>query len=236
MRSTRCRCQQAVAALDRDLPPCFPRRSRRPRDDLETLQGVYRASRAFTQASTHVVPLKCSIYDIYFQLRDDVAPEPLVRAPSTAVKELSSDEHGGQEARGEEASTAPSLITIKDETQSHLTSGSLRGNQLKHEKSVSERLDGAHAGEKANGSTNTDKTKKTKGEPPFTKQEREEMETLLHEVCGHLGQYSSIFCRSAYSIARASLVVYPTRFLEGEDVAKNFLFNTDRLLPLPIYN
>jgi hypothetical protein len=31
-------------------------------------------------------------------------------------------------------------------------------------------------------------------------------------------------------------VVYPTRFLEGEDVANNFLFNTDRLLPLPIYD
>ncbi|KAF8272777.1 hypothetical protein EI94DRAFT_1717370 [Lactarius quietus] len=143
-------------------------------------------------------------------LRDDVAPEPIVRAPSTA----------------DDSSTAPSLLTVKDEAPSHLTIGSLRGCHLKHEKSVSERLDGAHASEKAggsvptdkaNGSATADKSKKTRGEPPFTKQEREEMETLLHELCGHL-------------------VIYPTRFLEGEDVANNFLFNTDRLLPLPIYN
>lgn len=30
-------------------------------------------------------------------------------------------------------------------------------------------------------------------------------------------------------------VVYPTRFLETEDLANNFLFNSDRILPLPIY-
>ncbi|KAH9002804.1 phospholipase D [Lactarius hatsudake] len=153
-------------------------------------------------------------------LRDDLAPEPVASVPSTTIKERSSDEQGGQESR--ETSTTPS----PDETQSHLTSGSSRGNHLKHEKSISERVDGPHAGEKAggsmstekaNGSATTDKNKKTRGEPPFTKQEREEMETLLHELCGHL-------------------VVYPTRFLEGEDVAKNFLFNTDRLLPLPIYD
>ncbi|KAH9080301.1 phospholipase D [Lactarius deliciosus] len=125
-------------------------------------------------------------------LRDDLAPEPVASGPSTTIKER----------------------------------GSSRGNHLKHEKSISERVDGPQAGEKAggsmptekaNGSATTDKNKKTRGEPPFTKQEREEMETLLHELCGHL-------------------VVYPTRFLEGEDVAKNFLFNTDRLLPLPIYD
>ncbi|KIY71705.1 phospholipase D [Cylindrobasidium torrendii FP15055 ss-10] len=52
---------------------------------------------------------------------------------------------------------------------------------------------------------------------PFTRAERDEMEKLLSELCGHL-------------------VLYPTRFLEGEDVANNFLFNADRLLPLPIYD
>lgn len=150
-------------------------------------------------------------------LRDDVAPEPLARVPSTTIRERSSDEQGVQEPRAEEASTTPSPETVKDETLSHSTGGSSRGNHLKHEKSVSERLDGAHASEKANGSATNDKSKKTRGESPFTKQEKEEMETLLHELCGHL-------------------VIYPTRFLEGEDVANNFLFNTDRLLPLPIYN
>jgi len=52
---------------------------------------------------------------------------------------------------------------------------------------------------------------------PFEQWERDEIEVLLNEVQGHL-------------------VIYPTRFLEGEDIADNFLFNTDRLLPLPIYN
>nr|AAN75609.2 SPO14 [Cryptococcus neoformans var. neoformans] len=44
--------------------------------------------------------------------------------------------------------------------------------------------------------------------------ERDEMEKLLNEVRGHL-------------------VIYPTRFLEAEDLANNFLFN---ILPLPIYD
>ncbi|CDO70864.1 hypothetical protein BN946_scf184801.g57 [Trametes cinnabarina] len=56
-----------------------------------------------------------------------------------------------------------------------------------------------------------------KGPKPFTQAEREEMESLLHELRGHL-------------------VLYPTRFLEGEDLANNFLFPSDRLMPLPIYD
>nr|AEG78581.1 SPO14 [Cryptococcus gattii] len=44
--------------------------------------------------------------------------------------------------------------------------------------------------------------------------ERDEMEKLLNEVRGHV-------------------VIYPTRFLEAEDLANNFLFN---ILPLPIYD
>ncbi|KAI0081599.1 phospholipase D [Panus rudis PR-1116 ss-1] len=60
--------------------------------------------------------------------------------------------------------------------------------------------------------------KQARGGPePFSQSEREEMERLLEELRGHL-------------------VIYPTRFLEGEDIANNFLFNTDRLLPLPIYD
>jgi len=42
--------------------------------------------------------------------------------------------------------------------------------------------------EKANGSATQDKGKKTRGDPPFTKQEKVEMEALLDELCGHLGQ------------------------------------------------
>ncbi|KAI8978828.1 phospholipase D [Trametes punicea] len=57
----------------------------------------------------------------------------------------------------------------------------------------------------------------SKGPKPFDQAEREEMENLLHELRGHL-------------------VLYPTRFLEGEDLANNFLFPSDRLMPLPIYD
>ncbi|KIJ54658.1 hypothetical protein M422DRAFT_240742 [Sphaerobolus stellatus SS14] len=60
------------------------------------------------------------------------------------------------------------------------------------------------------------KNRPSRPDEPFEQWEREEMEALLTEVRGHL-------------------VVYPTRFLEGEDVANNFLFPADRLLPLPIY-
>jgi len=61
-------------------------------------------------------------------------------------------------------------------------------------------------------------TKKTgKVSEPFDLSEREEMERLLGELRGHL-------------------VIYPTRFLESEDIANNFLFNADRLLPFFIYD
>ncbi|KAF9649936.1 phospholipase D [Thelephora ganbajun] len=63
-----------------------------------------------------------------------------------------------------------------------------------------------------------EKKKPTKpDQEPFEAWEREEMEKLLGELRGHL-------------------VIYPTRFLEGEDIANNFLFNADKLLPLLIYN
>jgi hypothetical protein len=42
--------------------------------------------------------------------------------------------------------------------------------------------------EKTNGSAFQDKGKKNRGEPPFTKQERDEMEAQLNDLCGHLGQ------------------------------------------------
>ncbi|KIP01912.1 hypothetical protein PHLGIDRAFT_96565 [Phlebiopsis gigantea 11061_1 CR5-6] len=64
------------------------------------------------------------------------------------------------------------------------------------------------------------RTRKTsRSGEPFDQAEREEMEHLLEELQGHLGKF-----------------LYPTRFLEGEDISNNFLFNADRLLPLPIYD
>jgi phospholipase D1/2 len=75
-------CRQVAVALDRDLPPCFPCRSRRPRDDLEALQGVHRAPRAFAQASTRVLPpMKCHSHEPVFSsetmLHQNILPEPL---------------------------------------------------------------------------------------------------------------------------------------------------------------
>ncbi|KAJ7857670.1 phospholipase D [Mycena olivaceomarginata] len=61
------------------------------------------------------------------------------------------------------------------------------------------------------------KTARNTGPEPFEKWERDEMEKLLGQLNGHL-------------------VLYSNRFLEGEDVANNFLFNADRMLPLPIYD
>lgn len=63
--------------------------------------------------------------------------------------------------------------------------------------------------------------------------EREEMEDLLNEVRGHLGESAS---RPGLSECSLTIVVYSTRFLEQEDTAGQFLFQSDRILPLPIYD
>ncbi|KAH9460219.1 hypothetical protein Pst134EB_008404 [Puccinia striiformis f. sp. tritici] len=51
----------------------------------------------------------------------------------------------------------------------------------------------------------------------FSPVERDQMEELLTEVQGHL-------------------VLFPTRFMENEDLNNNFLFQKDRIPPLAIYN
>ncbi|PLW32818.1 hypothetical protein PCANC_18836 [Puccinia coronata f. sp. avenae] len=51
----------------------------------------------------------------------------------------------------------------------------------------------------------------------FTASERDQMEEMLTEVQGHL-------------------VLFPTRFMENEDLNNNFLFQKDRIPPLAIYN
>jgi phospholipase D1/2 len=68
-----------------------------------------------------------------------------------------------------------------------------------------------------NSSQKSKQRKATHIDEPLDNWEREEMEKLLNEVVGHL-------------------VIFPTRFLEGEDISNNFLFNADRMLPMPIYN
>lgn len=81
---------------------------------------------------------------------------------------------------------------------------------------------GAHTdrpnrGDNAMGSESTDPIQRASGDDVWTDREIEEMENLLYETRGHL-------------------VLYSTRFLEAEDLANNFLFNSDKILPLPIYD
>jgi hypothetical protein len=120
--------------------------------------------------------------------------------PSIGRKECPSCEQGlQQEPRVEEASNKHPSARVTEKTEAHLPNGHAQGT--KHDKSVTEKSCGPHAHDKAgvptptekvNGSAFNDKGKKTRGEPPFTKQEREEMETLLGDLCGHLGQLSWI--------------------------------------------
>ena len=58
------------------------------------------------------------------------------------------------------------------------------------------------------------------------KREREEMEKLLGELCGHLGL---LHHKRGWQLLTPPIsVLYSKRFLEAEDVANNFLFNADR--------
>ncbi|EGG05908.1 uncharacterized protein MELLADRAFT_48625 [Melampsora larici-populina 98AG31] len=59
--------------------------------------------------------------------------------------------------------------------------------------------------------------KKANLEEGFTQLERDQMEEFLKEVQGHL-------------------VLFPTRFMETEDLNNNFLFQKDRIPPLAIYD
>jgi phospholipase D1/2 len=70
--------------------------------------------------------------------------------------------------------------------------------------------------------------KPAKGTEAFERWEREE---LLHELNGHLGTempFWYAFVRHEPNLIERFAVIFPTRFLEGEDAANNFLFNADR--------
>lgn len=70
--------------------------------------------------------------------------------------------------------------------------------------------------------------KPTKGTEPFERWEREEMELLLNDLNGHLGANVPFLSFSVGVLNECLTVMFPTRFLEGEDIANNFLFNADR--------
>ncbi|TFY80125.1 hypothetical protein EWM64_g3885 [Hericium alpestre] len=144
----------------------------------------------------------------------DDGPEPVGRVPSETGDEDVPEEHSpGHDPRAEELIGNAAPRKAKGPNGEDSEQPTSNGSQAPATGSQAN-IPAQSPSEKAQN----EKAKRSKGEvPPFTKQEREEMEALLQEVCGHL-------------------VVYPTRFLEGEDIANNFLFNADRMMPLPIYD
>ncbi|TFY72827.1 hypothetical protein EVG20_g164 [Dentipellis fragilis] len=175
---------------------------------------------------------------------DDPASQPTGRVPSETGDEDAPGEQAqgqGQEPRAEEFVSKATLGKAKargegphgedEDTELHGnqapvtgTEANVAGSQGQSEKVQPEKTSNEKTqndktqNEKIQSEkTQSEKGKKSKGEMPFSKKEKEEMEVLLGELCGHL-------------------VIYPTRFLEGEDIANNFLFNADRLMPLPIYD
>jgi phospholipase D1/2 len=131
-----------------------------------------------------------------------VNTEPIARVPS---------EHVGESSQGTQATPVAT------------------GNELGEpvQESYDHRVDG-QSSSNGTGTPNKDagERKPARGLEPFEAWEREEMEQLLSELRGHLGK---IYWTKAVLPADHGLpVIYPTRFLEGEDVANNFLFPADR--------
>ena len=67
--------------------------------------------------------------------------------------------------------------------------------------------------------------KPMKGPEPFDEAEMAEMEALLGELNGHLGPCLMVIYET---VLTSQIVVYPSRFLEGEVASNNFLFPADR--------
>lgn len=96
----------------------------------------------------------------------------------------------------------------------------------------SEETEEMHLG--ASASEKDPKTRKpARGIEGFEKWERDEMEALLGELNGHLG--TEIWALPILHLTSLSSVLYPTRFLEGEDAVNNFLFNADRYAGLALF-
>ncbi|TFL02332.1 hypothetical protein BDV98DRAFT_565647 [Pterulicium gracile] len=137
--------------------------------------------------------------------KDESYPDPIGTIPS----EQGDDKPGQERPQAEEIKSA---VKNEEEDQSEYPAvDDERQNPSPHRVSFQD---------PPPSSQDKDTTKEkrpARPDEPFERWERDEMEKLLHQVCGHL-------------------VVYPNRFLEGEDIANNFLFNADRMLPLPIYD
>lgn len=128
---------------------------------------------------------------------------------------------------------APESLTSTENFEKAPSSEKLKGDS----DCGKETLDHRPSTTNISGDKEREKEKKKPAKPvqePFEAWEREEMEKLLGELRGHLGEQAwEAVCNIPLTL---NVVVYPTRFLEGEDIANNFLFNADRLLPLQIYN
>lgn len=143
-------------------------------------------------------------------LRDSDSPEPVGRAPSETADE------GAPGKQGDTADPTVDESNVADDaTGMSSPHVSTDGDQGTSSKDGSPNKDGSTHGASKEGAPRP--RRPTRGAEPFERWERDEMERLLGELNGHL-------------------VFYPTRFLEAEDAANNFLFNADRLLPLPIYD
>ncbi|KAF7314305.1 Phospholipase [Mycena kentingensis (nom. inval.)] len=153
--------------------------------------------------------------------RDAPTPEAVARVPSEA---------GDEGAPGEDPGNAP--VNPAGHHGIHIPGPSPPTNDTSSEKKAKAAAeeDGASVTPPskdesvptsppadADSKDKKNKPSKNTGVEPFERWERDEMEKLLGQLNGHL-------------------VLYPNRFLEGEDISNNFLFNADRLLPLPIYD
>ncbi|EJC97886.1 phospholipase D [Fomitiporia mediterranea MF3/22] len=138
--------------------------------------------------------------------------EPVGRVPS---------ETGDEDALGHEKDSKEAESNEKaDDISRHDTlkaKGSVRTSASSSRTQNNRSQTPSNLGIKDSGTKDDIRRTPSRADRPFEKWERDEMEKLLGELRGHL-------------------VLYPTRFLEGEDVANNFLFNADRLLPMPIYD
>ncbi|KZV82901.1 phospholipase D/nuclease, partial [Exidia glandulosa HHB12029] len=139
-------------------------------------------------------------------------------APRTASPSMARvpSESASERADGV-ASTADAPHVAKDEGTTTAEVQATRPDLDKRDKTRSPDLLSTSATTTGSQLVDNGPRKPSRPDQPFEAWERDEMEAQLGELVGNL-------------------VVYPTRFLESEDVANNFLFPSDRILPLPIYD
>lgn len=147
------------------------------------------------------------------QAKDQPSAEPVARIPSDTDPDAPVPQHSSESGDTVVESAGPKVRDFVSDQASDPSA--------------------AASGSNANGATSAQDAKKkpARGPEPFDQSEREEMERMLEELRGHLGEISYSLpsvtsCRADYG--GLCVVIYPSRFLEGEDIANNFLWNADR--------